>query len=144
MVHQFALNQYHLWEQWWVNKNQHGRIWQKGKGWKEASCVSTESKTLETETGTLKTETTAIWRRNWNEWKSSSAYHTGSANYQRIRTTEYPIIVKKSLVNHFVAEFTMLGWMISGKEALDNMERNYFLQNKKTDTEIQSFEIMDF
>ena len=38
----------------------------------------------------------------------------------------------------------MLGWMISGKEALDNMERNYFLQNKKTDTEIQSFEIMGF
>ena len=59
----------------------------------------------------------------------------GIADYQNIRTTEPPI-TRKDPDNDPVADFTMLGCKISENATLNNVERSYFFQGKRTDNGI--------
>ncbi|XP_065058541.1 uncharacterized protein LOC135686269 [Rhopilema esculentum] len=60
----------------------------------------------------------------------------GAADYQRIRITEQPVVRANPDMDPG-AEFTMLGWVLFGRQALDSLdvEKGFFLKSSKNDFE---------
>ena len=60
----------------------------------------------------------------------------GAADYQRIRSTEKPIFGSNPDTDPG-AEFTMMGWMMFGRQALESsvVEKGFFVQSSQNDFE---------
>eukprot|EP00794_Sanderia_malayensis_P012512 gene12512-13796_t len=71
-----------------------------------------------------------------NSETASNTRHIGAADYQRIRTTEQPVLGDNPDCDPG-AEFTMLGWMLYGRLGSDSSaaEKSFFLNSSKTEFE---------